>query len=55
MPKPKTDTLVFKQTVSNIQYKKLLRLAQNEGLTIQDVVRSLILTATANILLNENK
>jgi hypothetical protein len=53
MPKPKTDTLVFKQTVSNIQYKKLLKLAQNDGLTVQDVVRSLISTATANILLNE--
>lgn len=53
MPKPKTDTLVFKQTVSNIQYKKLLKLAQNDGLTIQDVVRSLIANATANILLNE--
>jgi hypothetical protein len=53
MPKPKTDTLVFKQTVSNIQYKKLLKLAQNDGLTVQDVVRSLISNATANILLNE--
>ena len=54
MPKPKTDTLVFKQTVSNIQYKKLLKLAQNDGLTVQDVVRSLISNATANILLNGN-
>ena len=53
MPKPKTDTLVFKQTVSNIQYKKLLKLAQNDGLTVQDVVRSLISNATVNILLNE--
>lgn len=49
MPKPKTDTIVFKQTVSNIQYKKLLKLAQEEGVTIQDIVRGLVLTATANI------
>lgn len=42
MPQQKKNTIVFKQTVSNTAYKKLYKIAEDRGCTVQDIIRELI-------------
>jgi DNA-binding MarR family transcriptional regulator len=41
MTQQKKNTIVFRQTVSNGQYKTLFNLACKEGCTVQDLIRQM--------------
>lgn len=53
MPKQKRDTIVFKQTVSNIAFKRLFKMSVDKGCTIQDLIRLFIDEKTQNIEVKE--
>ena len=42
MAREKKDTIVFKQTLSNIAFKAINNAAKQEGVTVQDLIRQLV-------------
>lgn len=52
MARPKTDTIVFRQTLSNVSFKKLDKLARQQGASIQDLVREMVREKTQGVTLS---